>query len=226
MGAPGDLQRLVERARAGDSDAWERLERDFSGALERCIHEKLGAKLRRRVSTEDLRQLTLLQAFKALPRFEWKGEDSFLAWLRTIAENAVREAGRHEGAGKRSPDREVAFVESPGSLRKRAVSRERLLGSLGGSPSKGAQRQERMDRLVEALERLRPEHREVILRISVDREPVKQVAAAMGRTPAATSMLLLRALRKLREAYGEIDSTDSLRLPRDGELGRDARLSP
>lgn len=225
MGARRDLKSLIERARAGDPGAWERLEREFSGPLERFIHEKLGAKLRRRVSTEDLRQVTFLRAFQALSRFDWKGEDSFLAWLRTIAENAVREAGRHEGAGKRTPDREVALVQSLGSHRRGAVNKERLLGSLGGSPSKGAQRQERLDRLVEALESLRPEHREVIIRISVDREPVKHVAASMGRTPAATSMLLFRALRNLREAYGEIDSTDSLRLPEDCGLGPDNRQS-
>ena len=44
----------------------------------------------------------------------------------------------------------------------------------------------------------------------VERLPISEVARRMDRSPGATSQLLWRALRKLKDSFG---STDSLHLP-------------
>jgi DNA-directed RNA polymerase specialized sigma24 family protein len=78
------------------------------------------------------------------------------------------------------------------------------------------QRQERFDRLEAALDQLPPDYREVILLTQIRGFPIGDVATRMGRSRDAISMLLLRALRRLKLVFG---TTDSLRLP-DKSLDR------
>ncbi len=78
------------------------------------------------------------------------------------------------------------------------------------SPSKGMRRDERFERLKEALEDLTPEYREVILLARIERLPGKEIAKRLDRSPAAAAQLLSRALKKLRENFGD---TESLNLP-------------
>ena len=86
------------------------------------------------------------------------------------------------------------------------------------SPSKNLRRNERFDRLKDSLESLSPEHREVILLMRIEGLPVEEVAKRMNRSPKATRQLLWRALKDLRESFGD---TESLGLPerRLGEEG-------
>ena len=83
------------------------------------------------------------------------------------------------------------------------------------SPSSDLRRNERFDRLENAIVSLSPEHREVVMLARIEGQPIKEIAARTGRTPAAVSMLLSRALRNLRGLFGD---TESLSLP-ERELG-------
>jgi RNA polymerase sigma-70 factor (ECF subfamily) len=79
-------------------------------------------------------------------------------------------------------------------------------------------REERLQRLEAALRELSPEHREVIVLSRIENLPLAEVAERMERTPVAVSGLLLRALRKLRAAFGE---TESFALPARGLSGEE-----
>jgi len=85
-----------------------------------------------------------------------------------------------------------------------------LLRKTMTSPSEAVRRDERFDRLEKALEHLSPDHRRVIFLARVQELDTEEVARKMGRTPEAVSMLLYRALLKLRAAFG---STESSGLP-------------
>ena len=129
-------------------------------------------------------------------RFEWKGEGSFFAWLRTIAEHVILEVAGRE---KRRP---TVALDSHAPANDTEVSRQ-------------VQREERFERLKQALDSLSPDHRQVIYLAKIQQVPVKDIAVQMGRTPDAVSNLLARALANLRQSFGD---TESLHLP-DWTLG-------
>jgi RNA polymerase sigma factor (sigma-70 family) len=92
-----------------------------------------------------------------------------------------------------------------------------LAGS-SASPSNVFRRHERFDRLEAALKSLSPEHQQVLLLVRVEGLTITAAADRLGRTPNAVSLLLLRASRALRAAFGD---TASLSLPeRELDLGR------
>jgi RNA polymerase sigma-70 factor (ECF subfamily) len=119
-------------------------------------------------------------------------------WLAVLARHATQDFARIQAAARRGGlDGEVPLGD-----------REPVSPAI--SPSRGLRREERLIRLEEALERLTPDHREVIILSHLEGLPTREVALRMGRSRPATAMLLFRALRELKAAFG---STDSLHLP-------------
>src|SRR5215470_14991496 len=91
---------LIERARKGDSKAFERLYREHVGRL----HGLCLRMTRNPDAAADCVQDAFIKAWKALPRFE--ARSSFSTWLHRIAVNTVLEKRRG------SANNEVA-VEDP-----------------------------------------------------------------------------------------------------------------
>ena len=112
-------------------------------------------------------------------------------WLAGIANHVVHEQAKRQKLRRAAP-LDVDIAED--SL----------------SQSKAQRREERFDRLEEAVKALSPDHRRVILLARVERLPLHEVAQRMGRTRGATRQLLWRALQELRKVFGE---TESLHLP-------------
>ncbi len=183
---------LVERAQRGDRAAFGELVEIHKDRIEALIEARLGKVLRSDLSLHDVLQETLLKAFVAIDRFEWRDEDPFMRWIGTIAENVIRSAARQQ---------------------QRAKTTE-LDSNIPGpdvSPTRGLEQEERFDRLQQALERLDPDSRQVIVLARIRGMPVKDVAKEIHRSPNATSILLFRALVKLKSFFGD---TESLSLPR------------
>ncbi len=57
------MQTLFKRARAGDAEAFQALTGQYAADLDAVIRKRLGERLRRRLSMDDVRQETLLRAF-------------------------------------------------------------------------------------------------------------------------------------------------------------------
>lgn len=91
---------LVERARKGDSRAFERLYRDHVGRVHGlCLRMTRNPEL-----AADCAQDTFIKAWKALPKFEARA--SFSTWLHRIAVNTVLEK-------RRGPAKAEVPVEDP-----------------------------------------------------------------------------------------------------------------
>lgn len=75
---------LVERAQAGEADAFGRLYDQYSDTVYRYIYYRVGGK----ATAEDLTSETFLRALRRIGTFTWQGRD-FGAWLVTIARNLV-----------------------------------------------------------------------------------------------------------------------------------------
>ncbi|MBN1459361.1 MAG: sigma-70 family RNA polymerase sigma factor [Armatimonadetes bacterium] len=184
-------QQLTEKAKAGDGRAFDQLVEQFGERLEASVRARLGEGGLEALETEEILQETFVRAFQSIERFEWQEEDSFYRWLSGIAKRVILVAAR-QYRGKRRTE----------------LARE--IPAIGTSPSKALRREERLQRLEEAIKCLSGDHREVILLARIDGLTINEIAERMDRSPAAVKQLLSRALRKLREAFGE---TESLHLP-------------
>lgn len=186
-----DSETLLTRAKGGDNDALNALVLPSRERLLAWIGGRLGPRLRAKVDAEDLLQETFVWALRSIKKVEWRGRDYFDQWLFSIAKHVIlKEAARHE----RRP--ELILECEPAED--------------GPSPSHALRRDERFDRLQEAVDRLSPEYRQVIELARIHRVPVKEIAARMNRSADAISQLLLRALKKLRDTLSD---TESLSLP-------------
>jgi RNA polymerase sigma-70 factor (ECF subfamily) len=177
---------LLAQARSGDDAARERLFARVLPPLQRWAHRRLPAGVRDLHETEDLVQETLLRAFHRLDRFESRGRGTFLAYLRQILLNAIRNeirrAGRHPAPQQIDPE-----LADPGrSVLEHAVGKEVL------------------EQYEWALDTLSPDHQEAaIMRIELD-FTYQEIADHLGLVSSeAARKLVGRTLVKLAERMSE-----------------------
>lgn len=176
---------LVERFRAGDLAARDQLVERYLPLLRRWAHGRLPGYARSTAETDDLVQVSLVRALERLGDFEVRHEGAFLAYLRSIFLNTVRDEIRRHG---RSP----RLVEAVPTLPDGAPSAlEKLLG------------RQAMERYEEALGALHEDHRQaVILRVELGM-PFEEIARALEKPSAnAARMAVTRALARLAERLG------------------------
>jgi RNA polymerase sigma factor (sigma-70 family) len=188
---PGDRQpsddpestfRLIDRARAGDRDALERLFARHLKRLQRWASGRLPAWARDLADTDDLVQDTLVQTFKRIECFEPRGVGALQVYLRQAVLNRIRDELRRKG---RQPD----TTDLDGLERDRAES-----------PLEQAIGHEAVERYECALERLRPEEREAIIARVEMGYSYEELAEALGKPTAdAARKTAQRALVRLAE---------------------------
>ena len=189
---------LHERFRNGDEAAFRELLERHQGALRPCVARQIPPALRRRVSASDVIQETSILAFARREDFEDRGEGSFDAWLRAIADRKVQEAiRRHNGTAKRAAGREVTRGARPDTSHFRGRQQ---------TPSAVAALSEDVLRVRDAMQRLPSDYRTVI-HLALERGlPLRDVAEEMGRSREAAKKLYGRAVLRLRQLVDEIAS--------------------
>lgn len=85
-----DLKLLVDQAKAGDKNAFDRIYRQFYGAIKRYAHFNL----RKKEEADDIAQNTFIKAWQALPKFTWRHDKSLQAFLYRIAKNHLIDFSR------------------------------------------------------------------------------------------------------------------------------------
>jgi RNA polymerase sigma-70 factor (ECF subfamily) len=102
---------LVQRARKGDTRAFERLYREHAGR----VHGLCLRMTRDAAAAEDCVQEAFIRAWRALERFESRA--SFGTWLHRIAVNVVLERRRRPSfAAEVTKDEDATDVDEPWSL--------------------------------------------------------------------------------------------------------------
>lgn len=156
---------------------------------------QLDARPRSRVEPSDIVQQTLLDAHAQLQPFQGN-EGAYLAWLRKVLANNLRDAWKALRRGKRDIARErsldVAVDESSARI-------ACWLASDQSSPSRRAIRVEDMLQLADALALLPDAQREAIVLHHLQGWTLREVAAQMERGEPAVAGLLHRGLKQLRE---------------------------
>lgn len=173
---------LIERARAGDSEALERLFARHRKPLQRWASGRLPKWARDISDTEDLVQETLFQTFKRIGEFEPRRVGALQAYLRQAVLNRIREEFRRKGRRPDATDLVDIPVDSDQSPLEQAIGREAV------------------DRYEEALARLKAEEREAIIARVEMGYSYEELAEALGKpTPDAARKAAQRALVRLAE---------------------------
>ncbi len=200
-------QKLVEKVQRGDTRAFNDLIHRYEDQLLSFIFLRLGPRLRKKIEVEDIFQEAILRVFLSLKDLRWHNNKFFFNWMASIAEHVIKDQVRYH----------FQTLKRGGSVERETVRQEELPSDFPdfrdpdqASPSKALLRLERFQRLEESLRSLKEEYREIIILARIRGLPIHEIATRMNRSEDAVSMLLLRALRKLKEAFGE---TDSFHLP-------------
>ena len=182
---PAAESELVERARRGDTRAYEQIVHAHQGIAFRTAYLVAG----NAADAEEATQDAFLKAYRALGRFR-RGAP-FRPWLLEIVANEAR--NRRRSAGRR------AAVE----LR---IATEVPPGGAAPSPEGALLHDERRATLLAALAELREEERLVIAcRYFLDLSEA-ETAATLGIRPGTVKSRLSRALERLRAQAGVADA--------------------
>ena len=179
---PESTFHLIERARAGDQEALERLFARHLKPLQRWARGRLPKWARDLADTDDLVQDTLVQTFKRIEHFEPRRVGALQAYLRQAVLNRIRNELRRKGRQPHATDLDGLEVESVESPLEQAIG------------------QEAVERYEGALQRLKAEEREAIIARVEMGYSFEELAEALGKpTPDAARKTAHRALVRLAE---------------------------
>ena len=172
---------LVERAQAGEAEAFGRLYDQYSDTVYRYIYYRVGGK----ATAEDLTSETFLRALRRIGTFTWQGRD-FGAWLVTIARNLV--ADHFKSSRFRL---EVTTGEMLDANEVERSPEDSVLESLSNAA------------LLDAVRRLNPQQQECVTLRFLQGLSVAETARVMGKNEGAIKTLQYRAVRTLARLLPE-----------------------
>ena len=197
--SPEQILDLVALAGRGDRVAVVKLLERYRGRLRRMVALRLDPRLQGRVDASDVIQEGYLDAMTRLEEFARDPRVPFYIWLRFLVGQRVQEQHRrHLGSPGRDVGREISIYRGAMPGASTGVLAARLLGKLT-SPSQAAQRAERKVRLQEALNRMDPLDREMLVLRHYEQMTNGDAAAALGLDKSAASKRYTRALIRLKE---------------------------
>jgi RNA polymerase sigma-70 factor, ECF subfamily len=172
---------LVERARAGDDDAFRELVEGHSRAIFRVVFRILGNE----DQADDVVQETFLRAFRSLDRFD--GRSQFWSWLYRIAVNCAYDLMRKEK--RRGPHADLAD--------------ERVLETLASDapdPDRFAASDEIRRTVGRELAAMSARERAAFVLRHFEGRSTQEIGDLLGMREGATKQAVFRAVRKLRVA--------------------------
>jgi RNA polymerase sigma-70 factor, ECF subfamily len=173
---------LLQRASAGDGQAIDQLFARYAPALNRWASGRLPKGLRDIADTQDIVQDAMLQTFRNLHGFEYRGEGGFHAYLRQAILNRVKAEIR------RKVHRPVSTALDSGLEADDLSPLEHTIG------------QHTLARYEEALNRLTVQEREaVIARVELGLSHAEIAETLKKPSVDAARMSVARALAKLAQ---------------------------
>ena len=190
-----DADPLVTRVRARDANALAAFLEQRQPALLAFVERRLGSALRGKVEPQDVLQELAVKALRELPKTDFTTLEPF-GWLCHLAEQCIVDGHRHFSAGKRASSREM-----PGNIPVGEGSQDlvALLAASMTTPTQAVVRNEREQRLLDALATFPDEHRDVLRLRYVDGLATKDIAARVNKSDVAIRVLLSRLIHRLQE---------------------------
>jgi RNA polymerase sigma-70 factor (ECF subfamily) len=162
----------------------------------------MGGEIRSKLDSMDVVQDAFVLALRDLEDFSYRDEGDFLRWLSTIVENRIRDNMKKLHADKRNIRKEVP-------LRNHLPTTKRSSAGAAGpiattTPSVILSRREDLDKLDKAIDKLRPEYREVIILKKIEGLSYREIGNRLGKSTDAVGMLVSRAMISLINAFERI----------------------
>jgi RNA polymerase sigma-70 factor (ECF subfamily) len=176
---------LVERAQAGESEAFGLIYDRYVDTVFRFVYFRVG----NRQLAEDLTSDTFLRALKRIGSFTWQGRD-LGAWLVTIARNLVAD---HFKSGR------YRLEVTTGDV----LDADREDRGPEGSPEAAVVDHITNVALLTAVKQLNPEQQECIVLRFLQGFSVAETAQTMGKNEGAIKALQYRAVRALARLLPE-----------------------
>ncbi|HUU15635.1 MAG TPA: sigma-70 family RNA polymerase sigma factor [Sedimentisphaerales bacterium] len=192
-------QELVALAQEGDQSALNHLYRIYAERVRWMVRFRMSKELRSKLESMDIVQDTLVHALHGLDGFTYKNEGDFVRWLSKIAENELRGSLRKLHADKRDIRKVVRLDDD----------RPTTGGGYAGmpapvdatTPSVIMSRKEDLDKLEKAIDKLRPEYREVIVLTKIEGLSYKEISGRLGKSNDAVRKLASRAIVALTSVF-------------------------
>ena len=166
---------LICRAARGDAEAFRQLVEAYQTPAYRLAARMCGPD-----SAEDVTQEAFLAAWRALPEF--RGDCRFSTWLYRLVSNAAIDCLRREKKHRDTGD--VDDLELPDG---------------GPSPQEQAERSDTRDAVRRALDRLSPEHRQVLLLRFMQELDYGEIARALNVSEGTVKSRINRGRKRLRK---------------------------
>lgn len=173
---------LLNGARRGERSNLDDLVRLHRDSLLDRIRLMMGERARSVAESGDFLHETLIQAARALGRFQPDDEAHLLRWLTEIARNRIRDAVRRP--------RETALARLSDSIDLRRERRQ-------SAPPSILSEREALHELADALGSLRPEERQAVELRHFEGLGFRAIGERMGRSENAAQLLHGRALLRL-----------------------------
>ncbi len=183
--AAAEVWALVERAQAGESEAFGLIYDRYVDTVFRFVYFRVG----NRQLAEDLTSDTFLRALKRIGSFTWQGRD-LGAWLVTIARNLVAD---HFKSGR------YRLEVTTGDV----LDADREARGPEGSPESSVVDHITNVALLTAVKQLNPEQQECIVLRFLQGFSVAETAQTMGKNEGAIKALQYRAVRALARLLPE-----------------------
>ncbi len=198
-----NITALEERIRSGDESALAEYIELNRTKLMRALERKVGVGLRRKMDLEDILQETITRAVSDLPQIDFQGKEP-LGWIYQVMDRQIIDLHRYFfEAKKRDAAREISADRPVG----RSDGQERAFADLliasMTSPSAAVSRDMRLARVYKALDNLSEDMQRAIRWRYLENLSSQAIAERLGKSDAATRVLLSRAIRKLQSSLSE-----------------------
>lgn len=194
------VEQMIADVRKGRPQSRGELLQLYRNYLAVLATTQLDRRLRRRMSTSDLVQETMLAAHRDFHQFRGGSEGELLAWLRQTLSNCLSHAiEKNVYAKKRDIRREVALDQVAKRLDDSMARLSNLVADRGASPSEIVQQRELAAELSDELAKLKPNYRDVIVYRNLQGLSFDEVADRMDITTGAARMLWVRAIAKFKD---------------------------
>jgi RNA polymerase sigma factor (sigma-70 family) len=187
---------MVAEAASGGIDAQARLFDLLSPQVRIMVNARLNPTTAQSHIAEDIVQESLLALRESIGTLQRRTASGLRAFASTIVSrhvaDALRDRQRAIRRGNRSLDSKMQADFSG------ATPLWAMLSASGASPLTQADQADLVPRVMNVLESLKPEHRQVITLAFFDQLETADIAVQMKISRPAASMLLIRAMKSLR----------------------------
>ncbi len=195
------LAETIQLAKNGDERSLGKLLVSYERYLKLLAEVQLGHALRSKVDPSDIVQETFLEAHRGISRFEGNTAEQLVGWLKAIMAARLANTMRHYlGTQARDLRLEQRVCQA---LDQSSLSLGGILADPHSSPSQHVAGKEQAQLVAEALLRLSPDYREVIIMRHLEGMTFPQIASSMNRSVDSVEKLWLRAMAKLKRECNE-----------------------